>query len=172
MLLASVCKWRITAISLHIWNYLLSSDDAIACWWLWWCIAYNNQPCCSLTQLFSSFHIGNPTRIQIANTRKHLQKIPIRITIGKLCHYISFVKRFILPLSDPFSLATHTYSIATHHHTYSHKLKLTEDRFRSLTLAYVVFSPFLLISEVPQESDCILPNQHTSPVNKRKGFSG
>ncbi|XP_052565340.1 triple functional domain protein-like isoform X2 [Culex pipiens pallens] len=25
---------------------------------------------------------------------------------------------------------------------------------------------------VPQENDCILPNQHTSPVNKRKGFSG
>ncbi|EAA11276.4 AGAP006107-PA [Anopheles gambiae str. PEST] len=28
------------------------------------------------------------------------------------------------------------------------------------------------LGEVPQESDCILPNQHTSPVNKRKGFSG
>ncbi|XP_050073196.1 triple functional domain protein isoform X1 [Anopheles maculipalpis] len=28
------------------------------------------------------------------------------------------------------------------------------------------------LGEVPQENDCILPNQHTSPVNKRKGFSG
>ncbi|XP_055538298.1 triple functional domain protein isoform X2 [Wyeomyia smithii] len=28
------------------------------------------------------------------------------------------------------------------------------------------------LGEVPQENDCILSNQHTSPVNKRKGFSG
>uniref|UniRef100_W4VRC9 Putative triple functional domain ptprf n=1 Tax=Corethrella appendiculata TaxID=1370023 RepID=W4VRC9_9DIPT len=28
------------------------------------------------------------------------------------------------------------------------------------------------LADIPQENDCILPNQHTSPVNKRKGFSG